>query len=240
MASPPYRSPAGSPPYPSSAALPNPKKRPSLSLTSHQPAAKRRKPTNASQISTPATSHPLRQTSFPPEESAIDLGERSPSVESDLTAHQSVVASATSKPLPKKRGRKRKSDMASVVSGERPTAKDTASVAGPLADEAEEEDEADAEDGAQVDQDKEQKRMDKANMAYAAFTSSEFAGGSFAAMRLSTDTLFISAESSYPTSTMTKPNVTRLCAATSFVKRLSERLSIRPSLNPFRLRLSPA
>ncbi|KAL8865915.1 MAG: hypothetical protein Q9174_006614 [Haloplaca sp. 1 TL-2023] len=166
MASPPYRSPAGSPPYPSSAALPNPKKRPSLSLTSHQPAAKRRKPTNASQTSTPATSHPLRQTSFPPEESAIDLGERSPSVESDGTAHQSVAASATGKPLPKKRGRKRKSDMTSVVSGDRPAAKDTKSEAGPLAEEAEEEeDEADAEDGAQGDQDKEQKRKDKANMA---------------------------------------------------------------------------
>ncbi|KAL8724742.1 MAG: hypothetical protein Q9166_007781 [cf. Caloplaca sp. 2 TL-2023] len=141
MASPIYRSPAGSPPYPSSATLPNPKKRPSLSVTSHPPAAKRRKPTNASQNSTPATSHPLRQTSFPPEESAIDTGERSPSVDSDVTGHQSVMTSATGKPKPKKRGRKRKTDEVTVASGVKATvAADAASAIGQPADEPEDDD----------------------------------------------------------------------------------------------------
>ncbi|KAL8731993.1 MAG: hypothetical protein Q9181_004109 [Wetmoreana brouardii] len=166
MASPTYRSPAGSPPHPPSATLPNPKKRPSLSVTSHPPAAKRRKPTNASQTSTPATSHPLRQTSFPPEESAVDIGERSPSVESNVTGHRSVMTSTTGKPPPKKRGRKKKADQASVVSGGKATAKDAASVAGHMVEEGEEDDdEADVDEGVQGDQDKEQKRKANADLA---------------------------------------------------------------------------
>ncbi|CAL8584193.1 hypothetical protein XPA_009797 [Xanthoria parietina] len=169
MASPIYRSPATSPPYPTSASLPNPKKRPSLSVNSHGPAAKRRKPTNASQNSTPATSHPLRQTSFPPDESAIDTGERSPSVDSDVTGHQSIMTSATGKPKPKKRGRKRKTDEATVVSGGRAAAPvDTASAAGQPADEPEdEEDDADAEVvGDQEKQRREQqKQKEKADLS---------------------------------------------------------------------------
>ncbi|KAL8719331.1 MAG: hypothetical protein Q9225_003652 [Loekoesia sp. 1 TL-2023] len=173
MASPPYRSPATSPPYPSSATLPNPKKRPSLSVTSHAPSAKRRKPTNASQASTPATSHPLRQTSFPPEESAVDIGERSPSVESDVsgvtgvTGHQSVMTSGTQQRKPKKRGRKRKTEEVSVVSGGKAAAADAASAAGQLADDAEEEeDDADENEGVVGDQDKQQKRKEKADLAF--------------------------------------------------------------------------
>ncbi|KAL8998913.1 MAG: hypothetical protein Q9169_002132 [Polycauliona sp. 2 TL-2023] len=168
MASPVYRSPATSPPYPASASLPNPKKRPSLSVTSHGPAAKRRKPTNASQSSTPATSHPLRQTSFPPDESAIDTGERSPSVESDVTGHQSVMTSATGR-KPKKRGRKRKTDEVTVVSGGRATAAaDAASATGQAADEPEDdEDDADAE--VMGDQEKQrreqQKQKEKADLS---------------------------------------------------------------------------
>ncbi|KAI4098664.1 MAG: hypothetical protein L6R37_006357 [Teloschistes peruensis] len=166
MASPIYRSPATSPSYPSSAALPNPKKRPSLSVTSHPPAAKRRKPTNPSQASTPATSHPLRQTSFPPEESAIDTGERSPSVDSNITGYRSAMTSIAGKPPPKKRGRKRKTDQASLISGDKAPAKDASSAAGPLADEPEEDDdEADADDGVSGEQDKEQKRKDIANLS---------------------------------------------------------------------------
>ncbi|KAL8651359.1 MAG: hypothetical protein Q9226_004740 [Calogaya cf. arnoldii] len=169
MASPVHRSPATSPPYPASVSLPNPKKRPSLSVTSHGPAAKRRKPTNASQNSTPATSHPLRQTSFPPDESAIDTGERSPSVDSDVTGHQSIMTSATGKPKPKKRGRKRKTDEGTVVSGGRLAgAADTASAAGQPADEPEdEEDDADAE--VMGDQEKQrreqQKQKEKADLS---------------------------------------------------------------------------
>ncbi|KAL8687855.1 MAG: hypothetical protein Q9218_006088 [Villophora microphyllina] len=166
MASPIYRSPATSPPYPSSAILPNPKKRPSLSVTSHPPAAKRRKPTNASQSSTPATSHPLRQTSFPPEGSAIDTGERSPSVESNITGYRSAMTSVAGKPPAKKRGRKRKIDQVSVISGDKAPAKEASSVAGPLADEPEEDDdEADAEEGVSGEQDKEQKRKDIADLS---------------------------------------------------------------------------
>ncbi|KAI4244190.1 MAG: hypothetical protein LQ352_006904 [Teloschistes flavicans] len=166
MASPIYRSPATSPPYPSSAALPNPKKRPALSVTSHPPAAKRRKPTNPSQSSTPATSHPLRQTSFPPEESAIDTGERSPSVGSNITGYRSAMTSVAGKPPPKKRGRKRKIDQASLISGDKAPAKDASSAAGPLADEPEEDDdEADADEGVSAEQDKEQKRKDIANLS---------------------------------------------------------------------------
>ncbi|KAL8681931.1 MAG: hypothetical protein Q9224_006816 [Gallowayella concinna] len=167
MASPTYRPPATSPPYPTSAMLPNPKKRPSLSVTSHSPVAKRRKPTNASQSSTPATSHPLRQTSFPPEESAIDTGERSPSVESDATGHQSVMTSAAGKPKPKKRGRKRKTDEVTVVSGGKTAA--AADAASQPADEPDEEDDdADAEVvGDQEKQRREQqKQKEKADLAF--------------------------------------------------------------------------
>ncbi|KAL8936736.1 MAG: hypothetical protein Q9216_004777 [Gyalolechia sp. 2 TL-2023] len=170
MASPPYRSPATSPPYPSSATLPNPKKRPSLSVTSHPPGAKRRKPTNASQASTPATSHPLRQTSFPPEESAIDIGERSPSVESDvtgITGRHSVMTSGTHHLKGKKRGRKRKTEDASVMSGGNVAAVDAVSGGGQLAEEAEEDDDdADENEGVLGDQDKQRKRKEKADLAF--------------------------------------------------------------------------
>ncbi|KAL8948579.1 MAG: hypothetical protein Q9222_005248 [Ikaeria aurantiellina] len=167
MTSPIYRSPATSPPYPSSSVLPNPKKRPSLSVSSHAPASKRRKPTNASQSSTPATSHPLRQTSFPPEESAIDTGERSPSVESNITGHQSLMTAGTGKPKPKKRGRKKKTEETSVISGGKVAAADAASAVGQAADEAEEEeDDADADEGILGgEQDKQQKRKEKADLA---------------------------------------------------------------------------
>ncbi|KAL8922776.1 MAG: hypothetical protein Q9172_003410 [Xanthocarpia lactea] len=169
MASPIYRSPATSPPYPASATLPNPKKRPSLSVTSHGPAAKRRKPTNNSQNSTPATSHPLRQTSFPPEESAFDTGERSPSVDSEATGHQTIMTSATGKPRPKKRGRKRKSDDATIVSGGRTAAAaDVASAIGQPADEPEDDDD-DADAEVMGDQEKQrreqQKQKEKADLS---------------------------------------------------------------------------
>ena len=99
MASPPYRSPATSPPYPSHVPLPNPKKRHSIGPGPHNP--KRRKASTSSV-------HPLRQTSFPPEESAVDNGARSPSVESDFTGAtggRSILSSTTGL---KKGGRPRK------------------------------------------------------------------------------------------------------------------------------------
>ena len=82
MASPPYRSPATSPPNPAHSSLPNPRKRPLSLSTNAPPHPKKHKPSSFS--TTTSSAHPLRQTSFPPEE-AIS-GERSPSVESDITA----------------------------------------------------------------------------------------------------------------------------------------------------------
>lgn len=82
------RSPAGSPPAPANAALPNPpRKRPSIGPQG--PSAKRRKPSTYSIGST----HPLRQTSFPPDGSAALDGPRSPSVETDFAP--SVATSFT-------------------------------------------------------------------------------------------------------------------------------------------------
>ncbi|KAL9607893.1 MAG: hypothetical protein Q9167_007231 [Letrouitia subvulpina] len=166
MASPPYRSPATSPPYPAHMSLPNPKKRPSLSVSSLPPAAKRRKPTNVSQVSTPGTSHPLRQTSFPPEESAI---ERSPSVESDVTGvtgPQSALTAGGGKPKAK-RGRRRKTEDASIVSGGKATAADGGSVTGQAADEGAEEDEDDAEgeDGVVGEKERREKEIEAADLA---------------------------------------------------------------------------
>ncbi len=64
------------------------------------PSMKRQKRTSIHSATSAATStHPLRQTSFPPEESAVG-GERSPSVESDFTAvtgGRSVVTTGTTK-----------------------------------------------------------------------------------------------------------------------------------------------
>ena len=95
MASPPYRSPAASPPNPAHTTIPNPRKRPQLVMPNHPNPLKRRK---VSSFSTSASSaHPLRQTSFPPEESAVPNDARSPSVDSDYTAitgRQSVGTSA--------------------------------------------------------------------------------------------------------------------------------------------------
>ena len=83
MASPPYRSPATSPPHPPNIPLPNPKKRPSVNVPPYAPSLKRQK--RSSIHSAASSAHPLRQTSFPPEESAIVTGERSPSVDSEIT-----------------------------------------------------------------------------------------------------------------------------------------------------------
>ena len=108
MASPPRQLQATSPTYPQHMPLPNPKKRPSLHLSSNP--AKRRKQTG-SMHSIPASAHPLRQTSFPPEEGS-ESALRSPSVESDLTAatgnQSAVTGGGGGGETGKKRGRKKK------------------------------------------------------------------------------------------------------------------------------------
>ena len=104
MASPPYRSPATSPPNPSHTALPNPRKRPLPSIVTNNTYANKRM---TSSFSATSSSHPLRQTSFPPEEARG--GERSPSVDTVRTAGTGAP-SVSASTVGKKRGRKRKED----------------------------------------------------------------------------------------------------------------------------------
>lgn len=121
--------------------LPNPKKRPSLSMPGG-PNQKRQKRTS---IASSSSAHPLRQTSFPPEESNHDNGPRSPSVDSDFTAvtgGKSVVTAGTAK-----RGRRKgraKQVEGSVKSGGREKTIDGATRGG---SEVPEEDEEDDEGG---------------------------------------------------------------------------------------------
>lgn len=82
------------------------------------PNGKRRKSGLHSAVSTPGGLHPLRQTSFPPEESAFDANDvRSPSIDSDITAATGVRSVATTATAAKGRiGRKRKAE-GSVLDG---------------------------------------------------------------------------------------------------------------------------
>lgn len=112
MASPPYHSPATSPPYPPHMTLPNPKKRPSMTS---QAANKRQKRTSIHSTASGLSAHPLRQTSFPPDESAIARGTRSPSIDSEFTAvtgGKSVIANTTGK---KVRGKGKKKQLEGSV-----------------------------------------------------------------------------------------------------------------------------
>ncbi|KAI1180466.1 transcription initiation factor TFIID-like protein [Nemania sp. FL0916] len=115
MASPPHSySPAGSPPYPSHSQLPN-KKRTSMAteLSIAPPSLKRRKASTMS-VASAGSAHPLRQTSFPPDEAlARDFSpsyRRSPSVDTMSLVSGSQVSAA---PAKKKRGRKSKAELAS-------------------------------------------------------------------------------------------------------------------------------
>lgn len=54
-----------------------------MNVPPYAPSLKRQK--RGSVHSAASSAHPLRQTSFPPEESAIATGERSPSVDSEIT-----------------------------------------------------------------------------------------------------------------------------------------------------------
>ena len=168
MASPPYRSPAGSPPNPHPASLPNPKKRPSLSISSSQPASKRRKSTFHSAVSTPGGSHPLRQTSFPPEESAIDTGGiRSPSIESDFTGITGGKSTVTAGTAAKgKRGRKKKVE-GSIRSDAKSKGGEPASVKDGEEGDEEEEDEEGGPDGMVEEGERVDKAKEKEKLAYA-------------------------------------------------------------------------
>ncbi|KAI1075679.1 histone-fold-containing protein [Whalleya microplaca] len=120
MASPPSAySPSGSPPYPSNAQLPS-KKRGSTSadLSSQPPSMKRRKASVMSVVSA-SSAHPLRQTSFPPDESQSQnfspSYRRSPSIDTMSLVSGSQVSGA---PMKKKRGRKSKAERASEAAAE--------------------------------------------------------------------------------------------------------------------------
>ncbi|KAK4130378.1 transcription initiation factor TFIID-like protein [Trichocladium antarcticum] len=127
---------AQSPPYPSHSQLPGANAMPNKKRTAEAgggPAAlKRRKASAISTTSAPASAHPLRQTSFPPDDSGMLFGARSPSVDVDAMSLVSGSQVSAAAPLKKKRGRKSKADKAreqtpSAVGGRAPTATSGAS-----------------------------------------------------------------------------------------------------------------
>lgn len=129
-------------------------------------SAKRQKRTSIHSTTSALSAHPLRQTSFPPDELAIDNGFRSPSVDSDFTAvtgGKSVVT-ATGKA---KRGRgkgKKKLAEGSVKSAGREKTVDGGR--GATAEAADEEDDDDdgadgmIDDGEAVDKLAEKKKLE--------------------------------------------------------------------------------
>ncbi|KXX75604.1 Transcription initiation factor TFIID subunit 11 [Madurella mycetomatis] len=130
---------AHSPPYPSNAQLPAVNTMPSKKRTaeggSGAPALKRRKASAISIASAPASAHPLRQTSFPPDDAATPFGARSPSVDVDAVSLVSGSQVSAAAPVKKKRGRKSKAEKAreqtpSVVGGRALTAVSGASDTG--------------------------------------------------------------------------------------------------------------
>lgn len=130
MSSPPHQSqtspPAHSPPYPSHTSLPSintlangnssTSRKRSAGDGGPSPSLKRRKPSTMSIAST-GSAHPLRQTSFPPEESPF-AGARSPSVgpldngDNISMVSGSAVSASGGGRVPRKRGRKSKAEKA--------------------------------------------------------------------------------------------------------------------------------
>lgn len=169
MASPPRIPSAGSPPYSNSSSLPQSKKRQAqgLSISSNIPSAKRRKSTLPSGISTPGGSHPLRQTSFPPEESALDTGGiRSPSIDSDITAvtgSKSIITAATG--IKGKRGRKKKAEGSIIIAKKSRPGVDGTSTKGGGDDADEDEDDEEAGEGFVNDGEEIDKITEKENLA---------------------------------------------------------------------------
>ncbi|KAI1138619.1 TAFII28-domain-containing protein [Hypoxylon sp. FL0543] len=112
MASPTHAySPAGSPPY-SSVPLPSKKRGSAIADLSVQPPAIKRRKASTMSIASAGSAHPLRQTSFPPDESQQNFSptyNRSPSVDTMSLVSGSQVSGA---PAKKKRGRKSKAERA--------------------------------------------------------------------------------------------------------------------------------
>ncbi|CAK7203839.1 hypothetical protein SEUCBS139899_006588 [Sporothrix eucalyptigena] len=103
-------------PYPSPSISIKKNKRTASDAAQQSPARKRRKASNISAASFSAVSHPLRQTSFPPEDTSTPFSARSPSVDFDnaslVSGGPSSVAggSAVAAPGKKRRGRKSKAE----------------------------------------------------------------------------------------------------------------------------------
>ena len=138
-------------------------------MPNHPNSLKRRKVSSFS-TSTTGSAHPLRQTSFPPEESSLANEERSPSVESDYTAvtgKQSVAASGISGKQAKGKG-KRKRGEGSVRSGTVKGQADERSATGRQEEDEEEEvdGEDEGEDGVVEDGAKVDKAQEKRKLAY--------------------------------------------------------------------------
>ncbi|KUJ17611.1 histone-fold-containing protein [Mollisia scopiformis] len=125
MASPPYNhsfASAISPPYPPHAQLPQQPKRRQSDMPSSVPSNKRRKASMLSTTSATSSAHPLRQTSFPPENNArTPAFSRSPSMDT-MSIVSGSVAGGKRKKIRKSKGKD--NDTASV-SGRK--AKSTAS-----------------------------------------------------------------------------------------------------------------
>ncbi|KAG8529762.1 uncharacterized protein KY384_005243 [Bacidia gigantensis] len=163
MSSPPRSGGGTSPTYPSQVPLPNnPRKRPSLHLQQSHGPQKRRK--QASIASGASSAHPLRQTSFPPNEIAVESALLSPSVESDITGFTGDgvrnANTATSAKGGRKRGKKGKREVSASVKGR--GAQSERSATGDIADE-EDEDEDGGEglmdDGGEMDKAAEKKNL---------------------------------------------------------------------------------
>ncbi|KAI1390796.1 TAFII28-domain-containing protein [Hypoxylon trugodes] len=119
MASPPRAySPAGSPPY-SSAQLPSKKRGSAAADLSVQPPSLKRRKASTMSVASAGSAHPLRQTSFPPDESQPQSFspsyQRSPSIDTMSLVSGSQVSGA---PAKKKRGRKSKAERASEAAAE--------------------------------------------------------------------------------------------------------------------------
>ena len=135
-------------------------------MPNHPNSLKRRKVSSFS-TSTTTSAHPLRQTSFPPEESSFSRDERSPSVDSDYTAITGKQSVGTGAFGGKKVKTKKKRVDGSVRSGTAKGTVDGRSVAeGVDEDEDGEEVDGDAdgedgvvEDGTKVDRAAEKKKM---------------------------------------------------------------------------------
>ena len=132
-------------------------------MTPHAPGVKRQKRSSIHSSGSAISAHPLRQTSFPPEESALDTGARSPSIESDFTAvtgGKSVTTNMTGRRV---RGKGKKKLEESVKSAGREKTADV--VREGTAEAPEDEDEEDeggegmVDDGEVIDAEAEVKRM---------------------------------------------------------------------------------